>query len=326
METIRNYLEAMFANLPNTPEVLHAKNELWQMMEDKYNELIADGKSDNEAVGTVIAEFGNLDEISEDLGIQNIVSKKEDITRRHVSMEEIKRYMHEHINYAYKLALGVFLCIISPAGVILSDALNISYAFGILFLMGSIAAAVALFVYSSIVMHRWDFLKKELCTIDFATVNYVHEQKERYLPTYALFMTIGIALCIVSFVPGVVIDELDISFHKFNISDLSVVLLFLFVAIGVFMIVLCNSVNKTYDSILKLNNASTVSGNYVSSQHPETNYISPEAAAVMSVYWPTITCMYLIWSFLSFGWWYTWIIWPIAGIISAVLNGAFKRQ
>ena len=36
METIRNYLETMFSSLPHTPEVLRAKNELWQMMEDKY--------------------------------------------------------------------------------------------------------------------------------------------------------------------------------------------------------------------------------------------------------------------------------------------------
>ena len=40
METIRNYLETMFANMPNTPEVRRAKDELLQMMEDKYNELI----------------------------------------------------------------------------------------------------------------------------------------------------------------------------------------------------------------------------------------------------------------------------------------------
>lgn len=39
MEAIRNYLETMFLNLPNTPEVYKAKNELWQMMEDKYTEL-----------------------------------------------------------------------------------------------------------------------------------------------------------------------------------------------------------------------------------------------------------------------------------------------
>ncbi len=35
METIKNYLEAMFANMPNTEEVRKAKAELLQMMEDK---------------------------------------------------------------------------------------------------------------------------------------------------------------------------------------------------------------------------------------------------------------------------------------------------
>lgn len=35
METIKSYLETMFANMPNTPEVLRAKQELWGMMEDK---------------------------------------------------------------------------------------------------------------------------------------------------------------------------------------------------------------------------------------------------------------------------------------------------
>ena len=57
METIRNYLESMFSQLPNTPEVLKAKYELGQMMEDKYSELIADGKSENEVIGTIIKVY-----------------------------------------------------------------------------------------------------------------------------------------------------------------------------------------------------------------------------------------------------------------------------
>ena len=238
MEAIRNYLETMFANLPNTPEVLRAKNELWQMMEDKYNELIAEGKSDNEAVGTVIAEFGNLDEISEDLGIWNVVSKTQDITRRKVTIDEVKRYLHESSNYAYKLALGVFLCIISPIGAIIGDAANITDALGILFLMSFIAAAVVLFVHSSITINKWDFLQHELCTIDFATTNYVNDQKERYSSTYALLMTVGIVLCVVSFVPAAVIDELDLSFYGFDMDDMSGIILLALVATGVFMIIL----------------------------------------------------------------------------------------
>ena len=73
METIRNYLETMFLNLPGTPEVMRAKMELGQMMEDKYNELISEGKSDNEAIGIVISEFGNLDELADSLGIKSFV-------------------------------------------------------------------------------------------------------------------------------------------------------------------------------------------------------------------------------------------------------------
>ena len=63
MDTIRTYLDNMFLSLPETPETLRAKEELYAMMEDKYAELKASGKSENEAIGIVITEFGNLDEV-----------------------------------------------------------------------------------------------------------------------------------------------------------------------------------------------------------------------------------------------------------------------
>lgn len=75
METLRSYLETMFLNLPNTPQVQRAKNELWQMMEDKYTELKEEGKSENEAIGIVISEFGNLDELADDLGIGGFMNQ-----------------------------------------------------------------------------------------------------------------------------------------------------------------------------------------------------------------------------------------------------------
>ena len=48
-------------------------------------------------------------------------------------------------------------------------------------------------------------------------------------------------------------------------------------------------------------------------------------AAIMSVYWPTITCLYLIWSFLSFDWWITWIVWPIAAIVESLIKNISKN-
>ena len=72
METIKNYLESMFRNLPNTSEVIKAKNELLQMMEDKYTELRREGKSENEAVAKVIAEFGNIEDTVESIYASDI--------------------------------------------------------------------------------------------------------------------------------------------------------------------------------------------------------------------------------------------------------------
>ena len=74
MEAIREYLSNLFLNLLETPQVLRAKAELMEMMEDKYAELIAEGKTENEAVGTVISEFGNLSELAEALGIESVMN------------------------------------------------------------------------------------------------------------------------------------------------------------------------------------------------------------------------------------------------------------
>ncbi|WP_026505172.1 permease prefix domain 1-containing protein [Butyrivibrio sp. NC3005] len=159
METIRNYLETMFANLPATREVLRAKEELWSMMEDKYQELIQDGKCTNEAIGTVIAEFGNLDELADTLGLSScyttvskvegeVVSEKEfkktkskesaksfaaytvndnidlNSNERIIYREDAERFVMDYSKHRTMLGFGVMFCIVSVAGPILFDALN----------------------------------------------------------------------------------------------------------------------------------------------------------------------------------------------------------
>lgn len=112
METIRNYLETMFLKLPNTPEVYKAKNELWQMMEDKYTELKEEGKSENEAVGIVISEFGNLDELANDLGISQFVESQPMPQGKTLSLDQAKSYLADAGKSAYRTALGVMLCVL----------------------------------------------------------------------------------------------------------------------------------------------------------------------------------------------------------------------
>ena len=131
METIRNYLETMFQNLPDVPEVQKAKYELGQMMEDKYQELLSDGKSDNEAVAVVISEFGNLDELADELGIESAMQENAIQTRR-LGMQEAKSYLSEKTKYAWRIAFGILLCILSPCACVLTTNENEMTAAGMI--------------------------------------------------------------------------------------------------------------------------------------------------------------------------------------------------
>ena len=81
MDDIRGYLESVFSKLPQTPEAHRAKDELGQMMEDKYAELLAQGMSEKEAAKATIDEFGNPDEVLESLGVKPQPARKRHLGR-----------------------------------------------------------------------------------------------------------------------------------------------------------------------------------------------------------------------------------------------------
>ena len=332
METIKNYLENMFANLPNSAEVKRAKKELLQMMEDKYNELISEGKSENEAVGCVISEFGNLDELADELGLEEEVkiekAQLEESPRHMVSLEEAKDYLRDMGKMAFGVALGVGLCILSVSWTVLISSIGfLPDSLGVLFMFVTIALAVGIFVVCGNIDNRWKYLKKELCSIDYSTATFVHQEKERFHASYVVQLTVGILLCAVCWLPVAVLDGINplglTSLGKF-LETMGVVFLFVICAIGVFMIVHASNINSSFEILLKLNDRQTVSGNFV----PEDfeRYANPVSDGLMQVYWPTVRAIYLIWSFLTFAWYKTWIIWPIAAVIHAVLKGVLKKD
>lgn len=328
MNTLKSYLESMFAKMPNTREVLRAKDELWQMMEDKYMELIAEGKNENEAVGTVISEFGNLEELSGVLGLENAFSYQPAggdtaqeagiYDRQPLSFEEAKQYVDELVRQGFFVSIGVMLCIFSVIWPILSETFNWSQALGVTGMMLFIAAAVFLFVYSGIMVGKWDYIKKGNYMIDFDTAKVMQNEQSRFRKDYAVRLTIGIILCVLCWLPSMVIEETALG-RIDQFENMGAVFLFIIVGIGVMMIVYSSMTMEAYKQILKINDIRLVSGNYVRDSGKE-KYINPTVETIMSLYWPTVTSVYLIWSFLTFDWHLTWVIWPVAAIISGVVK------
>lgn len=124
MDSIRLFLENMFYGIAPSARVTRAKEQLLEMMEDKYYELKEQGLSENETVGRVISEFGNLEEIAEDLGIRNEVFDKEEgepQERLIVTRERALHYLASMKRVARNVGIGVVICILSGIPFILSQ-------------------------------------------------------------------------------------------------------------------------------------------------------------------------------------------------------------
>ena len=322
METIKNYLESMFRNLPNTDEVLRAKNELLQMMEDKYAELIREGKTENEAVAKVIAEFGNLDEVAATLGIKEVIGEKKERVRRNVTLEEIKDYISEKISSILVRAIGVALFILCPVpAIFFGDIIDVLWL-GPALLFVFIAVGVALCIIGRNNLEQWRFIKSEPCSISPSTADYIVEEKRKFQSVYTALFCTGIALCVCCAVPAIIIDDSRIHIS----SSWSGIFVLAFIGIGVALMLYSSHRYKMYKNLLALNSQETIGGAYVQSKDKEPVYTNDTVRVIMSVYWPTVTCIYLCLSFLTFRWGITWIIWPIAGVVRRLLENIFTHD
>lgn len=115
MNQIRNYIEVMFSSLPNTQEVVEMKLNMLENMEEKFQELLKDGKNENEAVGIILADFGSMEELKEELGITNMQLQN---VQRNPRMHENVALKEEYFAFKKKsgiaLAIACVFFIISP--------------------------------------------------------------------------------------------------------------------------------------------------------------------------------------------------------------------
>lgn len=268
MNAIRNYLDNMFRNLPNTEEVRRAKSELLQMMEDKYEELIAEGKTENEAVGIVISEFGNLDELAESLGISEAVTENPSEDKPMLSLDRVKEYLGMISLRSILTPLGIALCIFSVAFNIIAEAipgLDLE-ALGVSAMFLAIGAAVGLFIYSSIKKKEFAEVYRKECSLSIEGAECVRGERNGFKSGYGLMSSIGICLCILSIINPIIFGSIP-----YISGDFGAVMFFLFIALGVFLITSANFKMNGYDNILELNESGKMSEEFVPKSDRKVN-------------------------------------------------------
>lgn len=66
-EKIRNHVETLFKDAPRSKRAYDLKEELISNLQDKFQDIMQEGKSEPEAYNTVIAGIGDIDELINDL-------------------------------------------------------------------------------------------------------------------------------------------------------------------------------------------------------------------------------------------------------------------
>jgi len=236
---------------------------------------------------------------------------------RTVSLEEANTYIALVEHTAIKIAAGVAACILSPVLLILLLGLSeagrigitedMASGFGVAALLIIVACAVAVFIIYGMKLDKYEYLEKELLDLQYGVAGIAEVKKERFAPIYKGCIAVGVALCIASAVPIMLASA-------FGASDIVCIycvdILLLFIAIGVFLFVWSGMIWGSYQKLLE-------EGDYTS----ENKIKSKRNANLSKVYWSIVAVIYLGYSFITFNWNSSWIIWPCAGILFAAVIG-----
>lgn len=315
MEVIRTYLNNMFAQWEETPRMRQVKEDLEANMEDKYLELKQAGKTENEAIGIVISEFGNIDELLQEL---NLPEEKQMKSLPVVTAAQVREYTDFKKWFGKRVALGVALCFMAVISLVLISTLvdegiifsNFSAEgkdiIGLVPFFLLIAAAVGIFIYSSSKEEKYKYLKNDFY-LEAQAQNFVQTGLQAFTSTFQKAVIIGVTLCVLSPLALICISSISGNENVMGSVGVSVLLLMIAVAVAVFII--SGSVKESYQILLQKSESKK--------EEEEKDKLIGAAAAV---WWPLVVCVFLIWGFFFHGWEICWIVFPIAGL----LFGAFS--
>lgn len=318
MNILKTYIDNVFASLPKNKEVNKMKEDLLLNMEEKYHELKQSGKTENEAVGIVISEFGNIEELAQELGV-NIESNDDSSTL--VDLEDAKSFIDTNKKMGRLISLGVFLCILGAAILVflssnLSNGLfsETNTIIGIVALIVLVAIGVGLFIYSGINLEKYNYLKEDI-EVPNSVKEYIKIEQKNNEPKFVINLIFSVTLFILSPIAIIVFSILnnELNTDKYNLN-LGVSILLILVAIGCFIIIKAGIVREGYNVLLQ-------TGEYSKKKKKSLKKSEKVIEAVAGIYWPLIVVGYLLWSFIGRAWGISWIIWPIAGVLFGGIAG-----
>ena len=317
MDTISNYVDSVFATVPESPELLAQKQAMLNRMQDKYQQLKSAGKSEYEAISCAIAAHGNIDDFTK----SDLAAVPAEIPDNEVYLtpEQVDEYIDHRHHFAWAMATGVFLCIMGPASLFLGQYLagyrdgqggrtsDLMDIITLVPLFIFVAAGVALFILYGMKEQQFELEEKRV-QLDATTYARLKAAHKAFRPRLAVAVAIGVALCILAPVSML----LSVVFLGEE-NGLSLVFLLSFIAIGVFLFIFYGIQDETYEKLLSI-------GEFAKDKAEKNKVVG----IVAGVVFPLAAAIYLIAGFVYYAWASAWIIFPIVGILFGIFATVYN--
>ena len=85
-------------------------------------------------------------------------------------------------------------------------------------MLAVIAIAVGFFVLSGIMLKQFDDIKYKQCRVDYQSASYIQNECDHMRTIHSLCLSIGVALCVMSVIPPIIIDAGE-NFFRCRVSE-----------------------------------------------------------------------------------------------------------
>lgn len=243
-----------------------------------------------------------------------------EIPKRYVTRQEATEFFEARKKASPRMAFGVWLCIVSPVLMMIllgfaeqnkygiTENLAAAVGLGTLFVLVTIA--VSLFIINGMSLSKYEYIEKEEVIIDNELSNDIKKESDEFMPVFTKNVAIGVILCIISVIPLVTLSIImENEAEADMVALLSVGLLLIVVAFGVYRFVKVGILKGSFDQILQREDYTI-----------EKKAAKKQLETISAVYWLTATAIYLAISFTTNRWDISWIIWPVAGVTFGIVS------
>ena len=331
MNVIDSYLDTLFAPYPDSPRLREARAELRTMMEDQQDGLMAEGLTESQAVGRVIAEFGTLEEVAPVLGIDTELGRSPAVPAAGrapaLGISRAREYVDAVRRSQWLLATGMPLFVLSALPLLLLIAVTGSrsgqpavwaIAAGITAVLVMVPIGLILFIVRDARLKDFEDIDQRAVTPTAEVRRFAAEVRRENRRRATVANAVAIVLWILCALPTLLLALLA-GENSFTVLY-GVCLTLAIVAGGLAIMVRAGWSESVASTLLQEQDEEDDDPEY------STN---PAVRAVAAVFWPVMAAIYLGWSFLSGDWGITWVLWPVAGLLYAglaSLSEALRRD